>query len=199
MHKTQLKDIQTCANPIPGKPVLAKPVGLRVSHGSGSDGGTSDTEGVIADGTGKLSVRWANAPYMAKQLDPDRQYLFKGRLNIKDPAKWRTAESIRDFELGDAEVELVTRIDEDKKVVNSSPLTEEDKIMAALSYAERSERQLRKELQENNTAQTKKIFWYVILALVVGWLFYVLIVQGNLFKSGDCTPNAAGESPGTCT
>ncbi len=42
------------------------------------------TEGVIRDATGAIRTTWFNQPYRAKQFDPEREYYFTGKYELKN-------------------------------------------------------------------------------------------------------------------
>jgi len=42
------------------------------------------TEGVIRDATGAIRTVWFNQPYRAKQFDPEREYYFTGKYELKN-------------------------------------------------------------------------------------------------------------------
>lgn len=42
------------------------------------------TQGVIRDATGAIRTVWFNQPYRAKQFDPDREYFFTGKYELKN-------------------------------------------------------------------------------------------------------------------
>lgn len=42
------------------------------------------TEGVIRDNTGAIRTVWFNQPYRAKQFDPEREYYFTGKYELKN-------------------------------------------------------------------------------------------------------------------
>ncbi len=198
--KTPIISISACNNPIPGKPVaLMGTTNLHLTTFDG-DGVGSGTECYISDKTGSFHVIWDHDLQMRGRLKTGQSYIFRGLIGVRRPySKYKDAPGLSGLELKNPVVEIVDRVDKENKAVYSHILGAE--TLEEVEQKHRNElEKLRAEIRDNNNAQAKKIFWYVILALIVGYLFYVLIIQGNLFNStGGCTPNAAGESPGTCT